>query len=62
MNLIHTFYVILFIYVMAVSYSRSKLFKKKMEKLLSLNHKNILLTKAVITDKAKSVFENLKKL
>jgi len=25
-----------------------------------LNHENILLTKAVITDKAKSFFENLK--
>jgi hypothetical protein len=53
--------------VMAVSYSRSKLIKKKMDKLVSLqvddlNHKNILLTKAVITDKAKSFFLNFKKL
>jgi hypothetical protein len=47
-----------------VSYSRSKLLEK-MEELLSLwvddlYQKNIPLTQAVITDKAKSVFENLK--
>ncbi|XP_053547680.1 tigger transposable element-derived protein 1-like [Bombina bombina] len=48
-----------------VRYSRSKLLEK-MEQLLSLwvddlNKKNIPMSQAVITDKAKSIFEDLKK-